>query len=253
MRSGIGRHLPFAVAVCLTALLTVSGWAAAEKPVRSVSGNIETIFNGGFSPKKLSKKKPTPITFDISGKIRTLDGEHPPALKEFVLEGDKHAGISVNGIPTCKQGKLQSTDTAHARKACKPALIGSGRADAEIKFPEQPPIETSSELLVVNGGFKGGVTTLFIHAYITVPTPAAIVTVVKIKKVHNGRYGLKSVATIPKIAGGSGSVTFFSLKLQKGIISATCPDGHLNARGTAVFSDGTRVKGAVVRPCTGKG
>jgi hypothetical protein len=245
--------------VCAVATLTVAGVvtaagiAAAEKPVRSVSGNIETIFNGGFSPKTLSKTKPTPISFNISGKIDTLDGEHPPAMKEFVLEGDKHAQISVKGVPTCQQAKLQSTDTAHARKACAPALIGSGHADAEIKFPEQPPIETSSELLVVNGGFKGGVTTLFIHAYITVPTPAAIVTVVKIKKVHNGRYGLKSVATIPKIAGGSGSVTFFSLTLQKGILSATCPDGHLDARGTALFADGTKVSGGVVRVCTGKG
>ena len=45
----------------------------------------------------------------------------------------------------------------------------------------------------------------------------------------------------------------FSLTFQKGIISATCPDGHLNARGTAVFADGTRASGGVVRTCTGKG
>jgi hypothetical protein len=235
------------------AALTVSGLAAAEKPVRSVSGEIETIFNGGFSPKVLSKRKPTPITFNISAKIKKIGGGHPPAMKEFLLEGDKHASISVKGIPVCKQGKLQSTTSAQARKVCGPALIGTGKTEVGIKFEEQPEVPAKSELLVFNGGFKGGVTTLFIHAYITVPTPAAVITVVKIKKIHKGRYGLLSVASIPKIAGGSGSVKSFSLKLNKGILSATCPDGHLNARGTATFADGTKLSGGVVRPCTGKG
>jgi hypothetical protein len=247
------RYLSLAVAVCVAGMLVVAGIASAEKPVRVVQGNIETIFNGGFAPKKLPKSKPTPISFNISAQINTLDGTHPPALKEFLLEGDKHVSIDVKGIPTCKSSKLQSTDTAAARKACGDALIGSGKTDVEIAFPEQNPIPVTSDLLAFNGGFKGGVTTLFVHAYITVPTPAAIVTTVKIKKIHNGRYGLGSVATIPKIAGGSGSVTSFSLTIQKGILFATCPDGHLQARGAAVFSDGNRLKGGVVRACTPKG
>ena len=80
-------------------------------------------------------------------------------------------------------------------------------------------------------------TTLFIHAYITVPTPAAVVTTVKISKIHNGRYGTKSVASIPKIAGGSGSVTSFNLKIiqGKGVLTLKCPDGNIYAHGNAVF------------------
>ena len=86
------------------------------------------------------------------------------------------------------------------------------------------------------------------------PTPAAIVTTVKIKKVHNGRYGLKTVASIPKIAGGSGSVKTFSLKInKKGVLSAKCPDGKLQANGTAIFADGTKASAGIVRTCTGKG
>lgn len=241
--------------VTVTAALVVGGIATAAKPVTSVSGNIHTEFNGDFSPKTLSKKKLTPISFWISGRLKTLDGTHIPPLKEFLLEGDKHASISVKGIPVCSPGKLPSTTSAAARKACGPMLIGSGKAEAEIKFPEQPPIPVKSELLAFNGGFKGGVTTLYLHAYITVPTPAAIITVVKVKRVNKGRFGLQSVATIPKIAGGSGSVTFFKLQLKKGILSATCPDGHLDARGSAVFgtTPATKLNGAVVRPCTGKG
>ncbi len=59
-------------------------------------------------------------------------------------------------------------------------------------------------------------------------------TTVKISKVHNGRYGTKSVALIPKIAGGYGSVNFFQLTFDRGYkntpyLFAKCPDGHLNA------------------------
>ncbi|HWN72848.1 MAG TPA: hypothetical protein VNN15_03455 [Solirubrobacterales bacterium] len=244
-----------AAALTVAVVLLAAGLAAAEKPVKVIAGKIEGEFNGGFSPKVLSKKKPTPIAFHISGKLRSLDPAEPhlPALKEFQLEGDKHVSIDVKGIPICLARELQSTDTKRAKKVCGPALIGTGKTEVGIKFPEQPEIPVKSDLLAFNSGTHGGVTTLLIHAYITVPTPAAIVTTVKIKKIHNGRYGLGSTATIPKIAGGFGSVKSFSLSLQKGILSATCPDGHLDARGVAVFADGTKVAGGVVRQCTGKG
>lgn len=250
----MGKYATLVAAVGVTALLAVAGLAFAEKSVKVIVGDIEAEFNGGFTPKVLSKTKPTPITFSVSGKFRKSGPEpHLPALKEFVIEGDKHGSISVKGIPVCRPQKLQSVNTDQAREACGPALIGTGQAEAGIKFPEQPEIFARSELLAFNGGTRGGVTTFYIHAYITVPTPAAIVTVVKTKKVHKGRYGLESISTIPKIAGGSGSVRSFSLTLQKGIVSATCPDGHLNARGTAIFSDTTKISGTVVRACTGKG
>jgi hypothetical protein len=51
----------------------------------------------------------------------------------------------------------------------------------------------------------------------------------QIKKIHNGRYGLGSVTTTPKIiAGGSGSVTDFNLAInKKGVILGKCPTAFL--------------------------
>ncbi|HKF81392.1 MAG TPA: hypothetical protein VKB23_00345 [Solirubrobacterales bacterium] len=236
-------------------MLVVAAIAVGAPWQKVIVGDLEVQYNGGFTPKVISKTKPTPIAFNAAAKIASLDPaeKHPPAVGEVVIEGDKHGSINVRGIPTCTSGKLQSRTSAAARKACGPALIGSGKTDVEVQFPEQPPIPTHSELLAFNGGTKGGVTTLFIHAYLSAPVVAAVVTTVKIKKVHRGRYGLESIASVPRIAGGAGSVTFFTLTLKKGIISATCPDGHLQARGTAVFADGTKANGTVIRPCTGKG
>jgi hypothetical protein len=247
------KYLVLTMALGAMIALAVAGIATAEKPVKVRAGNLDLTFNGGFTPKVLSKSKMTPITLNVSGKVRTVDGTHPPALKEFNVETDKNGAIEVKGLPVCKASQLQSQDTKHAEDICRSAIIGSGRAIAEIAFPEQAPIPADSKIIAFNGGFKGGTTTLYIHAYLTVPTPAAIVTTVKIKKISSGRYGLKAVSTIPKIAGGSGSVTDFNLTInKKGVLLAKCPDGKLQARGEAKFSDGTVAKAEVVRACTGK-
>jgi hypothetical protein len=247
-----GGYLAAALAVVALAGLAVVGSVVA-KPQNVTVGNLEVEYDGGFSPQALPKNKLTPISFFLWSKIRTVDGKHPPAIKEFKLKGDKNVVVDVKGVPTCTSGRLVSQTTSAARKACPQAIVGSGETDVEVQFPEQPPIPVHSELLAFNGGFKGGVTTLYIHAYLTAPVTAAIVTTVKIKKVNKGRYGTESIATIPKIAGGSGSVTYFKLKFDKGILFAKCPDGRLQAHGTGVFADGTKASATVVRPCTPKG
>jgi hypothetical protein len=248
------KYLMLTTALVGLIAVSVAGIAsAANGPVVAEAGNLKVTFDGQFSPSKLPKKKMAPITLSASGKIETKDGTHPPALKEVILETDKNGTINVKGLPKCKSGQLQSRDTKAAEKVCKSAIVGTGTTNVEIAFPEQKPIPVTSKLLVFNGGFAGGTTTLYIHAYITVPTPAAIVTTVKIKKHKHGRYGIKSVATIPKIAGGSGSVTSFSLKVgnKKKILSAQCPDGKLQAHALAKFADGNSAAATIIRTCTG--
>lgn len=247
-----GSYLAVAIAVVALAGFTVVGSVVA-KPEKVIVGDLEVEYDGGFSPKALPKNKFAPINFFLWSKIRTVSGEHPPALREFKLDGDKSVQIDVKGLPRCKSGQLQAMTSAGARKACGPALIGSGTTEAEVQFPEQGPIDVKSELLAFNGGVQGGVTTLYIHAFLTAPVTAAIVTTAKIKNVKNGRYGTETIATIPKIAGGSGSVTYFKLKFEKGILIAKCPDGRLQAHGTAVFADNTKAAATVIRPCTPKG
>jgi hypothetical protein len=250
------KYLMLTMALMGLLAVSVAGIASAAGgggPVTVEAGNLKVTFDGGFSPTKLPKNKMVPIVFSASGKLQTKDGTHPPALKTVEVESDKNGTINTKGVPTCTSGKLQSRDTKAAEKVCGPAIIGTGTTNVEIAFPEQKPIPVSSKLLVFNGGTSGGKTTLFIHAYITVPTPAAIVTTVKIKKIHHGRYGLLSVASIPKIAGGSGSVTSFSLKVgnKKKVLMAKCPDGKLQAHGTAIFADGTKASATIIRTCTG--
>src|SRR5690349_3851054 len=113
-----GKQTGFATAVVAVVLLVAGGAFAAGKWEKVRVGDLEVQYNGGFSPTTLSKTKPTPITFNVAAKIASLDPEekHPPALREFVIQGDKHAAINVSGIPVCRSQELQSTPSAVARK-----------------------------------------------------------------------------------------------------------------------------------------
>jgi hypothetical protein len=258
------KRLICTLALVMALATAIAGIAAAKTypPTIIKVGNLVLELNGGFTPTALPKNKLAPIALNISGKIATADGKHAPALKEVVVETDKNGKINAKGLPVCTSGKLQAQDTAHAKKICPTAIVGEGITNVEVEFPEQKPFIAKSKLLAFNGGVKGGTTTIFIHAYLSAPVSAAVVTTVKVSPIHNGRFGTKSIATIPKIAGGYGSVKEFSLKFgrsftykgkKQSYLLAKCPDGHLNAHATSVFADGTKLVGDFVRACTPKG
>jgi hypothetical protein len=242
----------------------ISGIAVAEKATTVKAGNLVFTINGGVTPKALPKKTMAPITLSVEGKISAADATHPPALVEAIVDTDKNGSIDARGVPTCKQGELEARTTAEAEKVCKDAIVGTGYTNVELQFPESKPLPIKSKLLALNGGTSGGKTTIFIHAYLSNPVSAALVTTVKVAKVKNGRYGIRSTATIPKIAGGDGSVTSFGLKFPKklfafkgskhGYLLAKCSDGHFDAEVEARFANGDRIgPGKIVRACTPKG
>lgn len=195
-----------------------------------------------------------PVDLLLWEKIRHVDGGHPPPLKEFRFESDKHVSIDVAGVPVCEsRGSRQPRDISELRKKCGPAIVGTGAIAVEVQFPDQPPVDLRGELLVLNGGFEDGVTTLYLATYLSAPVTGLIVTTVKAKRIRRGKFGTEAVATFPKIAGGSGSITYFRLELDKDIASATCPDGRLRTRTSSIFADDTRTSASVVPPCTSKG
>jgi len=250
-------------ALAAFAVLLFAGIAqGGNKPTTVEAGNLLFTFNGGFNPTKLPRKKLAPISLNASGSIKTKDGSHPPALKEVEIETDKNGAVNVTGLPVCTAGKLQSRDTAAAEKACSGAIIGKGQTKVEVALAEQRPIPVKSKLVAFNGGTKGGTTTFYIHAFFSAPVTGAIVTTVKIKRIHKGRYGLLSTASIPKIAGGNGSVKSFNLVINRrytykgkkmSVLSAKCADGKLQAHATAIFADGTKAGADIIRTCTPTG
>lgn len=254
------RNLIRSVAIGAMFALIVAASAIAKPEVFRV-GNLVLTDNGGISPTKLPKDRQVPIAATLSASIATVDGSHLPAAREVIIDVDKTIHINAEGLPVCKAGQLEARDTKAARRICGKAIVGTGSGLVEISFPEQKPIMVPSPLTMFNGGVKGGTTTIFVHAFITVPVPAAIVTPVKITPIHRGHYGIHTVSKIPAIAGGAGSVSEFKLKIGRkftykgektSYLTASCPTGRYFTKGRVLFEDGTLLKITHVLPCTPK-
>ncbi|HWM63232.1 MAG TPA: hypothetical protein VNP96_04485 [Solirubrobacterales bacterium] len=264
------RKLLLALAASAAVAVGMAAIASAKFDVYRV-GDIIVKVDGGVTPKALPKKTDAPVTVRIRGQIASADGSHPPAFRELIAEFDKNGKINTKGLATCKGGQLEARTTASAKSVCGKSVVGSGSGRIQISFPEQAPIPVNAPITVFNGGTSGGKTTLYIHTYITVPVPAAVVTTVTIKKISKGRYGLGTVSKVPVIAGGSGSVLEFDIKFGKkfnykgrkqSYFLARCTDGRFQAHITkAIFRNeagGPRTQTivsdeTVIRPCTPKG
>jgi hypothetical protein len=256
------KRLNWTLALGAVVALVVAGVAVAAKPTTIVLGNLVLKINGEVKPKALPKNKLAPITLKLSAALSTKDGSHPPVLRSFEAELDKNGTLNPKGLPVCKQGQLEARTTTAAKNACKKSLIGEGSAEAEVEFPESAPFNAKGPLLVFNGGGTPKKTKIFVHVYAAVPTPTAFITPVTVTKISKGPYGNKVVASIPKIANDAGSTIKFSITNRKtftykgkkqSYFLAKCKTGKFFAQGSAKFSDGTRLKGTVIRPCTPKG
>jgi hypothetical protein len=249
----------------LSATLAVvcAGSALAYKPTIVKVGNLPPVeINGGWKPTKLPKKKLAPVHFELSDEIAAPYEPNPPALKELIVEVDKNTAVDARGLARCTFGKLAAATTAGALKACKPALVGEGRIDIVVAFPEQSPLPVPSKLLAFNGGLNGGKTTIYVFAFLATPVAEAFVATVKIAKIHDGRYGPKWVMKVPSIADGSGTVRKFELELfrqftykgkKRSYLLARCADGKLIGRWEEEFVDGSERDGHFARPCTPRG
>ncbi|MGA8747094.1 MAG: hypothetical protein WB507_14685 [Solirubrobacterales bacterium] len=259
MRPGPIQHptrLGFFLAVTLV-IAAALGSTALAVPV--ITGNLEVGIEGRISPTKLSKRIPTPIILKLKGSIQTTDGSQVPALKTLNLQFDKHGTIYTKGLATCSVAKLRSTTTSAARAACRPSLIGHGRATAEIYFPEQRPFSAQGPMLIFNGKPMGRKPVLIIHVYADVPAPTTFVTTGVIGKGH-GKYGTATQIHIPTIVGGQGSLTGFEATLgrtwryrghRESLLHATCPTGSLFAKGEFDFVNGDRISGEIAKRCRG--
>ncbi len=251
------RHLTHGIVLTVSLALIFASAAFGDREVVQV-GNLVLADNGGISPSKLPKHGSAPITARLVGEISTVDGSHPPAVRSVKLKVDRTLGIDAVGLPICKEEQIVARDTAAAKRACGSAIVGSGTAEAEVAFAEQTPFSASGSVVLFNGGVHGRTTVVLLHAYLKVPAPTAVVVRATVTRIHRGRFGLQITAPIPKIAGGSASVTKFELKIgrrftyqgqEKSFLVAGCPTGSWVTKGNVLFADGTNLGLTHIFPC----
>jgi hypothetical protein len=252
------KHLIRTTVIGAGLALILAASALAEPKVVRV-GNLIFRDNGAISPTKLPRHEQAPISAKLNGQIGTVDGSHPPAIESVIADFDKTIQVNAKGLPACSGDQLTARSSVDARKACPDAIVGSGKAEVEVAFPEQAPIVAKGPIVLFNGGVHGGTTLLFIHTYVDIPAPTAVVATVKLTRIHRGHYGIHAVAQIPRIAGGAGSVTKFKITIDRtftyrgkkeSYLTASCPTGTYYAEGKVQFTDGTALKVTHALPCT---
>lgn len=242
----------------LALLLAVAGSALA---IKLEAGNLVVNTDGGFTPTTLPKKGFAPIKLHGYGKISTKDGTPPPIVDTVTIWFDKHGEVETKGLPICTPGRLAATTTEQARKLCPGSIVGKGFGKAVVVFPEQGPIPVSSPITLFNAAPRHGNPVVLAHAYLTDPVSSTFVVPIEIQRVNQGRYGFKTVAKIPKIAGGAGIPLYARLTVGRewkykgktlSFANAGCPDGRLQAKVQVHFKDSTLLQGSVFKPCKGR-
>jgi hypothetical protein len=262
------RFLGCALAIAALGIVCSSALAAAtpNKPSTVPLPSVISGFNGGFEPSSLPKTKLTPVALLLEGNIRSLDGSHPPALRELAIELDRNISVDLGGYPACHVGGIQIDPTMTLEERCPSAFLGNGSVHFEIQLDEQEPIQLQSELQIYNAGRKSGIPTIYFSAYLDRPVPGLWLATAKIKKTDNGIYRTKVTVAFPKVAGGGGSITSFNMRIKKRLslngkpfspVTARCPNGKLQAHFSGEFfdyatSEATNTSTEILRTCTGR-
>lgn len=233
-------------------------FAGSATALKLSLGNIAMEIDGGFTPQTLPAHRDAPISLHGHAKIRTKDGTHPPVLKTLIIEYDRHGHVETRGLPTCTVARLENTDVETARRNCPGAIVGKGFGRARIVFPDSLPIPAGSALTIFNGPKFRGDPTVIGHAYLTVPVPTTFTVPIRIERIKKGRYGYRTEAEIPEIAGGYGAPTYGRIKVNRrwrlggrrlSYVNARCAGGRLQARAFFDFDNGDRLRGTVLKRC----
>lgn len=242
------RRRPFLIAasaVLAAVLAATAAWAGPT--VTGPNGNTQSI-DAQIRPKKLSKTKLTPGSLEVTTlTTSTTDpsGVPVPAV-HATLDFDRNARLYTKGLPTCNPGKLQSQSTEVAEQVCGRAKIGSGHAIAYLRAGRV--YEVPQTVTAFNGVPKGGKPVVILHTYGTTPLQVSLVLEGTVSNFDKEGYGPRLDLDIPLIAGGTGALKEFQVKIDKkwrfkgvrrSFISAKCPKSKtLKARGEFTFRDG---------------
>lgn len=252
MRRGLASATTVALIVAALAC------AAAALAVTTQIGDLKVSATAEFQPRAFPQHGTLPATFGSIVRIKTVNGEQPPALKTLIFEFDKHGKLNTEGVPTCTVGRLEGTTPAEARRRCAGALVGTGVGKARVEMPGKAPFTITSPISLFNAPPEGGRPALIAHAYETVPTPQALLVPFTIERIHHGRYGYRAQLELPPVAGGDGAAILAEASFGRtykrhgrkiGYAEAECAGGRLQVHGELIFTDGSFLQSLLTSPC----
>jgi hypothetical protein len=248
------------LAAIVAAAIPVSA-ALAGETVSGPDGNTQSM-EAAIAPTALYKKtfSPGSLFVDVkTGSTTSTTGAPSPAVHD-VIDFDQNLSLLTKGLPTCNAAQLQSATTEVAERLCGSAKIGSG--EATTLLPLGVLYTEPTKVTAFNGVPQGGKPVVLLHAYGTSPVQTTLVLTGVVSNYGKEGFGPRLDVTIPPIAGGSGAITDFRVKIQKSwtykgkkmsFINAKCPASRkLKYRGAFTYKDGTTIDATHTQACTPK-
>lgn len=240
----------------LTGVLIALGvfWAVVVMPVTAPASDgqehLESRLDFEIKPSKLPRSEPAQVWTEIATRYRTGDGSHLPAAKALRFGFDRHLELDLKGVPGCKLPTLQPRlSPGEIESICRESIVGRGEISVEVEFPDQPKTVVDGRMVLVRVTDSSTGIDLVAHTFLSAPVTAEVVTTVDVRRANKGRIGWEAEFSIPKIAGAYGSLTEYTVRFGKRLLSATCVDERLELRAVTVFANGSRRSGHVSRPC----
>jgi hypothetical protein len=198
-------------------LAIVAGLLAATASVvraeLTASGNLFITFDGGIEPEALPRDERAPIAVWIAGRVRTLSGEKPPALREITIGLNRDGHLETRGLPTCRIDQIDLASSEEALNICRDALVGTGTYRARTTFPEQSQTPSRGRLLAFNAKI-GGRPVILGHVYGTDPAPSGDIIVFDITH-PKGTFGTVLEGTLPESLTRWGYLKRIALRLHR--------------------------------------
>lgn len=250
------------IAIPVLIVFCAAVWAAVAPAETKQSENIRVTFDADFAPRALPQNRPAPVSVEVSGRIATTDGSHPPPLRRLEVAIHRNGRLHTEGLPTCSAPILQSTTTKAALERCGNAKVGQGTFRADVLLGQE--VSATGTILAFNSRSEGR-QALVLHLFAAVPVRFTLVVPLEIAHPREGIFGTVLRAPIPRLGGGLGSITEIDLSIgrrysfggkRRSYVSAACsaPVGFEEvpfpfARGTFRFEEHRPVTETLTRIC----
>jgi hypothetical protein len=261
MKPGVKK---IGILLALAAFSLSASLAHAELTER---GGLFVRFSGGISPNALPRQVRAPISISVTGTIRTLSGERPPALRRIAIAINRGGRLDAGGLPVCHRSEIEPSSSAEALARCGPALVGGGSYDADVAFPEQSAFPSQGRILAFNA-VVGGQRAILAHVYGEEPVPITRIIVFRIRET-SGTFGTILTGSLPASVNRWGYLKRISLSLHRNFtyrgqhrsyLSAACdaPAGFPGAtfpfaHASMTFEDGRTLASTLTRSCKVRG
>lgn len=251
-----------ALGALVVALLAVAIGASTAGGERTQDGHLIVSLDGGLAPLTLPRDRPAPVAVRLAGGLQTTDGSLLPRVTRVELSLPGQGVLDTHGLPMCPTRKLRDATTDGALEACRDALVGRGRLEAQVHVPNQPPFAVHAKLLAFNGEVRGRRAVIF-HGFAA--DPPTVVVLPFLLRLETGRLRTRLVADLPPELGPWPHFAHFEVRLfrrfrfrghDRSYISASCPipkqftAGFFSfAKASFTLAGGQRVGTSITRSC----